>query len=669
MYFISSVVHGQGGHLYSLRDLVKGLDGSGVEPVIVVVGDGKPTRVLDGLACRKYFLFVRRADETESVLEKLESIARFERPDVIHSCSNTALFHAMYLSKIYRIPHIHTHPGGTNPEFLPKIPYLITYSEENRKFFASHPKHREMEIFYLPSRVARIVPDLARTEKLKKGLKLPIGHVFLRVTRICGMYRESFLKSIALVRKLNEDGLRANLVILGINEDQSVYEELKSHESASIRVVAEDEYIHDADDLMEIADCVIGAGNSFMAAASLGKILLTSPSFTRYPVLVDSGNFDQFFAYNFRCTFPRPPGFEVDEDERYAALKELLQDECARKAYREFSLELFEKHFDVSRIGDEYQRICRRLTYRPLAGVSDYYRRLRYTLVGMNSHVADKIGSLRLNLVVFKILFRMFFLGARRTDKIVELAAAHHLETREFRMKKKTYDLVVLAQAHNEERFITRFLAEAGAVADGIVLFDDGSTDRTGELAVHEKLILKIRKGRNDGFNDLANRNLLLSFAELIPARWFIFLDVDEIIDERCRTELKKAMERTDADVIETGIVHLWGDETHVRVDLPPPSVGGVLWRPRLFRKKEQMRILSSQRYHFKLLPYQTNRVVRERIMVRHYGNIDRERRTMRYERYQREDANRISQPGYEHLITENVVLKPIEDVYNGIDL
>ncbi|GEM_PF-1618815 len=677
LYLITSLGHGQGGHLYCLRDLVKSLEGSGVEPVIAVIGDGKATRVFDGLVCRKFFFLMRRANEMSAVLEKLESVVRVEVPDALHSSSNTALFAAMYLSKIYRIPLLHTQPHGLKPDFFPRIPYLIAYSKEGAAYFSEDPKYRAMRVFCFPNRVARIVPDQTRIEKLKKELKFSPGFVFLRVARICEMYRESFLKTIALVQKLNEDGIPANALIVGVNEQPWVYEELKKHESPSVKVVVGEEYTHDADDLMDIADCVVGAGNSFMAASSLGKILLTAPLFARYPVLVSEKNFDRFFSYNFRCTFPRPPGFEMDEEERYEALKKVLLSAPARKAHQEFSLSLFNRHFNVKNFVEEYERICRGLQYRSLAGAREHYLRLMEALRATSERVIDGLGAWKLRSVGFGVVATMYLQSFLRRiapsrenniDKIMRLAAEKNLEVRELRMKKRRYDLVVLVQVHNEEKLIGRFLGEAAAVADGIIMLDDGSTDRTNELAVHEKLLLKVRRRQNEGFNDLANRNVLLSFAELVPARWFLFLDADEVVDERYRASLAKAFHTSDAEVVEVGIVNLWGDERHIRVDMPPPSVNGVLWRPRLFRKKSHMEIRSSQKLHFPLMPYPTEKVVRRGILVRHYASMTAERRKMRYERYRKEDPDHRSQRSYTHIIDEEVMVKPIEATYEEID-
>jgi hypothetical protein len=678
LYLIASVNHGQGGHLHSMRDLAENLRGEGIVPVVAVVGDGKATRVFDSLDCRKYFFLMRRAGEMKEILEKLESVVRVEQPDAIHSFGSPALFGAMYLSRIFRVPFVHTQLDGMGPGArFPRIPYCIVYSKEGEAYFKNNPKYRETELFCFPNRVARVTPDRARIARLKNELRLPPGFIFLRVARICELYRESFLKSIALVERLNKDGIQANLLVVGVKEDLGVFEELKRRESVSVRIVTGDEYTSDADNLMDIADCIIGAGNSFMAAASLGKILLTPPSFARYPVLVDESNFEKFFFYNFRCTFPRPADFELDEGERYAALIRLLQSDRSRERYREFSLELFAEHFDVRKFVKEYIPLLSRLEFRSLASVKEEYRRLFDTLSGESRRTGDGVSAGCLRLMSIAILSRMQILSwfrraglmiRNRMDGIIDMAAAHGLEIREFRLKKKTYDLVVLAAAHNEEQLMPQFLRGAAAVADGIVLLDDGSTDGTNETAIHEKIVLKVRKRAHVGFRDLENRNMLLSLAEHISARWFLFLDIDEVVDDRYRDTLRETVRRSDADIVELGIVNLWGDNSHVRVDTPPPSVNGVLWRPRLFRKKDAMHIVSSKQLHFSLIPYQTNRQERRPIMVRHYGNMTKERRRMRYERYRKEDGNLVYQPSYEHIIAEDVVLKPIEVAREEVD-
>jgi len=409
LYLIPSFLHGYGGHLYNLKEIIKNLDRKTIEPIIAVVGTGKITHILDSIECQKFYLYAKKADEVKIIIDKLEAIVKEEKPNILHSYGNSSLPFVMYLSRIYKIPFIHTQPGGVNPSFFPRIPYLVVFSRENEEYFLNHPKARGMEVFYLPNRVSKIIPDTIRIQKLKKKLNFPPGPIFLRIARICGTYKESFLKSIGLIQKLNDDGLKTNLLILGVKEDESVYEEIKKHESKFIKVIIDKEYIFDADDLIDIADGVIGVGNSFMTAASLGKILLTTPSFTHYPILVNKENFQHFFRYNFSCRCPLPLNqLSIDENESYKSLKELLADKNKQEKYKAFAFGLFKEYFDVERLKGKYEKIYSRLVYKNLASPKDYYLRLKYTLFAFNN-VEKKISRNRLKYISLKIVLKMFF--------------------------------------------------------------------------------------------------------------------------------------------------------------------------------------------------------------------------------------------------------------------
>lgn len=69
--------------------------------------------------------------------------------------------------------------------------------------------------------------------------------------------------------------------------------------------------------------------------------------------------------------------------------------------------------------------------------------------------------------------------------------------------------MVLLVQSYNEASRIHAFLDNITPYFDAIVWLDDESTDRTYELANHEKIVIKVQKKRTE-FNDLENRNTLL---------------------------------------------------------------------------------------------------------------------------------------------------------------
>ena len=74
------------------------------------------------------------------------------------------------------------------------------------------------------------------------------------------------------------------------------------------------------------------------------------------------------------------------------------------------------------------------------------------------------------------------------------------------------YEKIILCQSYNETEFITEFLENMGIYFDGIILLDDGSKDDTYQKAVHDKILIKIKK-KHEGFNDFANFLSLNGFA------------------------------------------------------------------------------------------------------------------------------------------------------------
>lgn len=55
------------------------------------------------------------------------------------------------------------------------------------------------------------------------------------------------------------------------------------------------------------------------------------------------------------------------------------------------------------------------------------------------------------------------------------------------------YSKVLLCQSYNEGEHIADFLEHMSNYFDAIILLDDGSSDNTYEIAIHEKLIIKFK--------------------------------------------------------------------------------------------------------------------------------------------------------------------------------
>jgi len=106
--------------------------------------------------------------------------------------------------------------------------------------------------------------------------------------------------------------------------------------------------------------------------------------------------------------------------------------------------------------------------------------------------------------------------------------------------------LSVVAIAKNEERDLARFLESFAELADEIVIVDDGSTDRTVEIAEAagpNVRVVRAPRGPDDGFCDLRNRGV-----EEARGEWLLQVDVDMRPGPGLAAELAAAVRNSGLD-------------------------------------------------------------------------------------------------------------------------
>jgi glycosyltransferase involved in cell wall biosynthesis len=89
--------------------------------------------------------------------------------------------------------------------------------------------------------------------------------------------------------------------------------------------------------------------------------------------------------------------------------------------------------------------------------------------------------------------------------------------------------------ARNEEEMIGDAL-ESVSFCDEIIVVDNGSTDKTKEIA--EKHAAKVYEIKSNDFSELRNFGLSKTTSE-----WILYLDADERIEEELRDSIKKTIE------------------------------------------------------------------------------------------------------------------------------
>lgn len=211
--------------------------------------------------------------------------------------------------------------------------------------------------------------------------------------------------------------------------------------------------------------------------------------------------------------------------------------------------------------------------------------------------------------------------------------------------------LAVLLPVRNGEADLAGWFASVGPVADVVVALDDGSTDTTRRLLEAEPLVRRLlrRPVRPDhaGWDDAANRSLLLEAAATLRPRWILFLDADERLSPDDAEALRAFVEGDEAlpGFAYTFRVHrMVGDLEHYdRAELPVA---------RLFAWEPGQR-LHGDRLH--LVPVPTSippaRWLPTTLRIQHLAGLDATRRRARLAKYREADPALEFQADYGHLL------------------
>ena len=221
------------------------------------------------------------------------------------------------------------------------------------------------------------------------------------------------------------------------------------------------------------------------------------------------------------------------------------------------------------------------------------------------------------------------------------------------------YPILLLLQTRNESRRIIDFLNCVSQIFDGIILLDDESDDETYNLATSDKIVLKVVKS-HIFFNDLENRNMLLDLASFFNFTLGVFLDADELLDDKYNSLADYLNDNADAYLLP--LVNLWNEENTYNAEYPN-SIAGICLRYKMFRNIGHTQIYSNQgRLHFHQVPTLRHSKIADKILIKHYGMLEKVQRQQKYDFYKNEDTQK-SQETYEHIIKDNAYCQPLESI------
>ena len=142
--------------------------------------------------------------------------------------------------------------------------------------------------------------------------------------------------------------------------------------------------------------------------------------------------------------------------------------------------------------------------------------------------------------------------------------------------------LCVFAQCYNElsKGNLLRWLSHVRQYADWVVVYDDGSTDGSADLLKREVDIF-IDGRVNDFREEIAHKQALMDqcLKAEPPIDWFLWLDIDEVLDRIGTGSLREFCERAGLQAYYFPEITLWRSGCWMRRDYLGQGTFLRLWR------------------------------------------------------------------------------------------
>lgn len=352
VYLITTLGHGKGGHFHSLNTIANTV---GVNNEVSVINIGyKPSEVLDEANYKLSFVSYN-AYNFFSTYFKIKKLIKVINPVAIHAFDVESFAFSRILSRNRKQPSILNKCGGPNPKkYFPIANKLVLFSKENEAYFQNNKRYKNTEIALIPNRVRRVVIDQSRVDLFHK-IYGKVDMSMLRIARIGKHYHKSIIQAINLIGWLKSKGTVIRLIVIGTIQNQDIYDSLLNYIKSKqleddVIIDTSDIFTHNASELLEIGDIIIGTGRNFMEASSLNKILLTPYKNSNYPLLVTNGNFQDIFKTNFS---PRTEVTNFNETDNLSAIFKLLNNQ----KHATSSISWFNTYFNVENGVAQYVKL------------------------------------------------------------------------------------------------------------------------------------------------------------------------------------------------------------------------------------------------------------------------------------------------------------------------
>ena len=233
----------------------------------------------------------------------------------------------------------------------------------------------------------------------------------------------------------------------------------------------------------------------------------------------------------------------------------------------------------------------------------------------------------------------------------------------------------MLTPCYNEISYLRNHFTDNLNYVDNIIFLDDGSDDGSWELVKNNnKFGIKIKKKRDNSFNDLKNRNILFSVLKILKnndfkIKWILNVDCDECLDSNNIDLIRKKIIFNNFDILAVPFYHMWDKDKFIynwclnfnisnNSDTSKYKTLNYYKRLINFKSIDEFRINSKKKLHFSPIPImkEHTKVGLIGLKIKHLSTNTREKRFEKYNKYKFYDLDE-DQHSYEHIINKNPIL------------
>ena len=232
--------------------------------------------------------------------------------------------------------------------------------------------------------------------------------------------------------------------------------------------------------------------------------------------------------------------------------------------------------------------------------------------------------------------------------------------------KTTKFNIIAVLSVKNEKNMVERWLKRTSEIVDGIIILDDGSTDKTPQIIKsHPKVIEIVTNSPNQEWKGRENRNRLLALAKSYNPSWILISDTDEILDKRVVSNLDNLIADTGIGQIFFKEITLWKNTREYRIDKPEmynrsdgtcrlvrmnPNLKWILpadyqWKRRLYNSIKSFKFIKAPTAGIEKLIGVEGSTAHSDFVRIHYHFVDWDETWYKHMRYAVRDAIQFNKP------------------------